>query len=103
MQNNYLIEIAEDDLEIFKTIISTLPYTIYAYGSRVKNRSKKFSDIDLCIIENITDLEMSDIKEIFEESNLAMKVDIKRSSDMSVDFFNIIKNDLVLIRSKDKN
>ena len=93
----------EDDLKIFENILSSLPYIIYAFGSRVKNNSKKFSDIDLCIQEDISDLEMSDIKEIFEDSNLAMKVDIKRFSDMSTDFLSLIKNDLVLISSGKKN
>ncbi len=98
MKNKYPIKMEEEDIEIFKNIISSLPYTIYAYGSRVKNHSKKFSDIDLLIIEDITDVELGDIKEIFDESNLPMKVDIKRRKDMSSDFFSLIKDDLVLIK-----
>ena len=100
MKNNHMIEMDEDDRKIFNDIISKLHYKIYAYGSRVKNHSKKFSDIDLCIMEDISDLEISNIKEIFEESDLTIKVDIKRRSDISPDFFNLIKDDLVLITTR---
>ena len=53
---------------------------IYAYGSRVKNTHKKYSDLDLVIINNSAEkldfLLTADLREEFEESDLPYTVDI---------------------------
>lgn len=86
-----------DDLIIFNKIIQSIPYPIYIYGSRAKGAYTKFSDIDLCIMVNIDDLELFYIKEKFADSDLPMKVDIKRWNDLNADFQSLIKPDLILI------
>ncbi|WP_341748839.1 nucleotidyltransferase domain-containing protein [Candidatus Tisiphia endosymbiont of Sialis lutaria] len=34
------------------------PYIFKAYGSRVKGRHRKFSDLDLCIMEAVSDQQL---------------------------------------------
>lgn len=92
-----MIHIDPDDLTILHNILGQFNYTCYAYGSRVKGTHRKFSDLDLCIREPVSDLEIFYLKEAFEESNLPFKVDIRRWSDMSKDFQTIIQGDLVKI------
>lgn len=82
------------DQWIFEEILNTIPYSICAFGSRVTEKYKKLSDIDLCIMENINDLTLFEIKEKFAESDLPMKVDIKRWNDMNVTFQQLIKKNL---------
>lgn len=92
-----MIQIEKRDLLILKNILNKYPYKFYAYGSRVKGSHKKFSDLDLCITDNISNEILFNIKEAFEESNISIKVDIKRwNIDMDENFRSLIKNDLVL-------
>jgi uncharacterized protein len=39
--------------EILRSILAKYPYKFYAYGSRVKNQAKEYSDLDLCYKEEI--------------------------------------------------
>lgn len=90
-----MIHIDSDDLIILHSILDKYKYTFYAYGSRVKGTHRKFSDLDLCIMEPISDLDMFYLKEAFEESDLPFKIDVRRWNDMSEDFQAIIQDDLV--------
>lgn len=90
-----MLHIDPEDLILLRNILDKFEYTFFAYGSRVKGTQKKFSDLDLCIMEPISDLEMFYIKEAFENSDLPFKVDIKRWDDMSKDFQAIIQRDLI--------
>lgn len=90
-----MIHIDSDDLVILHSILDKYKYTFYAYGSRVKGTHRKFSDLDLCIMEPISDLDMFYLKEAFEESDLPFKIDVRRWNDMSEDFQAIIQDDLV--------
>ncbi len=96
---NTLLALDPADLKIFNDILQTIPYTLYAFGSRTKNTHKKFSDIDLCILEEISDLDLFYLKEKFEESNLPMKVEIARWHDLSSDFQQLIQHDLIRLGS----
>ena len=91
---NSLMGLSESDEILFKEILNTIPYAISAYGSRVKGNYKKLSDIDLCIMEEVDDLTLFHIKEQFSDSDLPMKVDLKRWSDLSADFQSLIQADL---------
>lgn len=90
-----MIHIEPGDLAILQKILSKFNYTFYAYGSRVKGTHRKFSDLDLCIREPISDLDMFYLKEAFTESDLPFKVDVRRWNDMSKDFQAIIQGDLI--------
>ena len=41
--------------KIIENLLEKYPYTFYAFGSRAKKTSKKFSDLDLCYLEKIPD------------------------------------------------
>lgn len=76
-------------------------FVIWAFGSRVTGRAKKFSDLDLVILTN----DLFDIKKLFalkddfSESNLPFKVDIVIWSDLDNDFKEIIKNKYYVMQS----
>jgi uncharacterized protein len=90
---NSFLGLSASDEVLFKKILNTIPYAMSAYGSRVKGNYKKLSDIDLCIMEDVDDLTLFDIKEQFSDSDLPMKVDIKRWSDINSDFQDLIRSD----------
>ena len=93
-----MLHIDPENLAIVLDIPGRFNYTFYAYGSRVKGTQKKFSDLDLCIMESLSDLDLFSLREALENSNLPFKVDIRRFSDMSNDFQKIIQKDLVEIK-----
>lgn len=92
-----MVQIKKQDLLILRSILKKYPYKFYAYGSRVKGKAKKFSDLDLCIMDNINYEVLFEIKEALDESDMSIHIDIKRwNIDMNEDFRSLIKNDLVL-------
>ncbi len=76
-------------------------FVIWAFGSRVTGKAKKFSDLDLVIMTN----DVFDIKKLFalkndfSESNLPFKVDIVIWSDLDKDFKKIIENKYYVLQS----
>lgn len=95
-----MIHLSKEDFILLKSILQKYPYSFYAYGSRVKGTYQKFSDLDLCIMENISNKELWNLKEELEESNLSIKIDLKRwDKDMASDFKSLIKHDLILLQA----
>jgi ribosomal protein S18 acetylase RimI-like enzyme/predicted nucleotidyltransferase len=95
-----MIYISEDDLQIINEILKRYPYSFYAYGSRVKDRGQKFSDLDLCVIDQtMPQSTLSELKEELEESNLSITVDIISWFDIQADFRCLIEKDLTLIQA----
>ncbi|BFD46124.1 MAG: nucleotidyltransferase domain-containing protein [Rickettsia endosymbiont of Sergentomyia squamirostris] len=91
-----MINLEQKDFLLLKSILKKYPYTFQAYGSRVKGGHRKFSDLDLCVMELISDEELLNLQEELEESNLPIKVDVKRwLVDMNEDFRSLIENDLI--------
>ena len=86
--------IEENHFRIIKNILKQYPYTFYAYGSRVKGTSRKFSDLDLCYRENIPVKIIGEIREKLEESNLPYRVDLVSWDDLSSRFKKLIEGDL---------
>lgn len=85
--------------EIVEHIIAKYPYTIAAFGSRVKGVPRQFSDLDLCIMEPVSDVVLGDIKEDFTESNLPFTVDVIAWHNCSDEFKKHIENDLYVLKS----
>ena len=92
-----MLQIESKHREIIHSILSKYPYKFYAYGSRVKNQAKKYSDLDLCFYEKIPWNVLSHIEEDFEESDLPFKVDLVSWEWMNSGFQELIKEDLILI------
>lgn len=79
-------------------------YEVWAFGSRVTGKVKKFSDLDLAIItENPLSLDASaDLRDNFAESDLPWKVDIVDWSTTSEVFRSIIQSQKVVLQSAKK-
>jgi predicted nucleotidyltransferase len=92
-----MLNVSEADLKLIKSILLKYPYQFYAFGSRVKGKEKKYSDLDLCVKDEISDVVLSKINEEFEESSLLYKVDIVSWHRCDANFQKNIEKDFVLI------
>jgi len=79
------------------SIISKYDGTFYAYGSRVKGDYTKASDLDVMVISNDYDNFISKLKEDFDKSHIPYIVNFVNKSNLSDDFYNLIKTDLILL------
>ena len=70
------MQIKNRHLEIIRSILSKYSYKFYAYGSRVKNQAKEYSDLDLCYYEEIPWNVLDHLDEDFEQSDLPFKVEL---------------------------
>jgi predicted nucleotidyltransferase len=117
MSNRNKLFLDDEDWRIFSDILSQYNCTVYAFGSRVKGNHSKFSDIDLCIIGNISlgalrengnislgalrengNISLGELREKFEASDLTIKVDVKNYDEFSSEFANLVKDDFILIK-----
>ena len=95
------IEIDPESLEYIQGVLKQhLPSNcqVFAYGSRVKGTSKKFSDLDL-VFKSATPVSFSLIAKIhtkFEQSNLPFRVSLIDYYKTDPIFIEAIKNDFVL-------
>lgn len=100
------LDIKSEELAIVKTILQQLvpDYTVWAFGSRVKGKAKKYSDLDLAIIseEPLDFLARDRLKEAFSESDLPWRVDLVDWATTSEDFREIIQKVYVVIQEKEK-
>jgi predicted nucleotidyltransferase len=94
-----MIHMEARNWEIVKAILQKYPYTFYAFGSRIKGTQRKFSDLDICFMDNIPGHILSHIREDFEESNLPFTVDIVDWNSCDEKFRAQIKPDLTVIQT----
>ena len=92
-----MLHIEKRHLDIVEQILAKYPYVFYAFGSRVKGNPKKFSDLDICYLEEIPLNILSNIKEDFEESTLPFTVDFLNWNTCDDEFKKSIQNDLLKI------
>lgn len=85
--------------DVVKSILQKYPYAFYAFGSRTKGTQRKFSDLDICFMDDIPGHVCSHIREDFEESNLPFTVDLVDLNRCDEKFLAQIKPDLVLIQT----
>jgi len=74
---------------------------IFVYGSRVKNRHKLASDLDLAILphsHSVSLLELASLNMAFEESDLPIRVDLIDLSQVDKAFLDLIVKEMVEIR-----
>jgi uncharacterized protein len=86
--------------EIIKSILKDYPYTFYAFGSRIKGKNRKFSDLDLCYVEEVPFRDLRKIHERFESSDLPFKVDIVDYKRCNRDFQEILKKEMVPLKDQ---
>jgi predicted nucleotidyltransferase len=65
---------------------------VIAFGSRVKGKAKKFSDLDVCIMaeKQLSHHEIWNLKEAFAESDLPIRVDVVQWATIRPEFREII-------------
>lgn len=72
---------------------------IFVFGSRARGQHHQFSDLDLFYIEApatpVSGLELSNIRELLEESNLPVKVDLVNWCDLAESYKNSADRDKV--------
>ena len=93
-----MLELDKEDYKILKEILKKYPYMFYAYGSRVKGKARKYSDLDIFCKEKMKEEDIYDLKEELEESDMEIKVDVIDPSVCREEFIEIIKKDLVEIK-----
>lgn len=67
------------------------------FGSRIKGSSKQFSDLDVCIKDNLQDYEIQLLREAFENSRLPFKVDLVDYRRVDETFKKIIDDQAISI------
>jgi len=88
------IDVSEKELSIIKYILKDYS-NVYVFGSRIKGTSKKLSDLDICLKDDISDYEYELLKEKFENSDLPFNVDIVEYNKISNSFKKVIDKDCV--------
>jgi predicted nucleotidyltransferase len=89
-------------LKLIQFILEKYPYNFFVFGSRVKNKARRFSDLDVCYKEYIPDNIIIQLEEKFEESDLPFKVDLLDWHHCTKDFQTHIEPDLIPIQLLDK-
>jgi uncharacterized protein len=78
-----------EELEIVKQIFKYHPNTLL-FGSRTDGTNKKFSDLDVCLKDNVDSYEYELLKEKLENTDLPFKVDLIEYSRLADSFKKII-------------
>lgn len=99
--NDSTIDITPSHKKMVESILKKYLHThgfVWVFGSRAKNRAKKFSDLDLAIDmgEPIPKTLLTNILFELEESDLPYKVDVIDWNHISDNFKKHIENDRVL-------
>ena len=93
--------LAPKQLSLLKKIIKQhIPdKTVWAYGSRVTWKADEASDIDLTVFD-CTNVQIDELKETLEESNLLISVDVMNWEEIADNFKTTIKKQYVVLQEK---
>lgn len=102
MNLNSLIDIKPEDLKTVQAIlIEYIPdYEVWAFGSRITGKARKYSDLDLTVItKEPLDIDLyAALKEAFSESDLPFKVDVVDWATANDNFKKIMEEKFVVIQ-----
>lgn len=93
-----MIDLEQKYIDFIKQSVSSClkNYKLYIFGSRVKNKAKQYSDIDIAIDSNeLTGEIKTKLAFIFENSTIPYEVDIVDLNNVSDTFKSLIKQDLI--------
>ena len=77
---------------------------VWAYGSRVSGKARKYSDLDLVAFADTSqDKQITDLKEAFEESNLPFRVELFVWDEIPEHFHNEIQNNHIELTESPKS
>ena len=97
-----VLGVSEDEQNIIFKILEKYvqEYSFYYYGSRVKGNFNKTSDLDILIKgkEEMPLSELVQIKEQMDASRLPYIVNFTDYNGIEEKFYNLIKDDLVLVQ-----
>lgn len=97
-----MIDLTQEQLSIVLEILNKFvpDYEVRVFGSRYKGNAKKYSDLDLVIINNekLKWNVIADIREAFEESELPFRVDIIEWENVSEEFRKVIESGFEVIK-----
>ncbi len=96
------IHLSQEELSIIKVILKNYK-NVYVFGSRVTGKHKKFSDLDICLKDDISDYEYEILKEKFEKSDLLFKVDLVEYSKVKDSFKKVIDKGCVELAKVEVN
>ncbi len=91
-----MIQLEEKHRKIVNEIVKQFPYQFYVFGSRAKGSARQFSDLDVCIKDEINQHDLSKLDMLFNESDLPYKVDIVVYRDCDPAFQKILDKNNVL-------
>lgn len=83
-----MIQINETHFKILKEILSKYNVKFYAYGSRIKNKARQFSDLDICIVGDFYHRDYFSLKDELVDSDISIKIDLQRWKDLNKDLVN---------------
>ncbi len=94
-----MIDLPTDQLEQVRQIVRLhMPeHEVFAFGSRVNGKAKKFSDLDLMLKTgaSVSWKKLAGLRESFEDSDLPITVDLVDWSNCSDEFRRLVAADLV--------
>lgn len=77
--------------------LEALGAKVWCFGSRARGNYQKFSDLDLAIeTQNSVDIELSQIKELLENSNFPFKVDLVLKHQFAQSYLSGFEKDKIL-------
>ena len=96
-----LIDLDRDQLDLLHTILNRhIPdKTVWVYGSRVTWKSEETSDLDLAVF-GCDSMEIHDLKEALDESDLLISVDVMDWESIPDDFKENIRGKYVVLQEK---
>lgn len=95
-----MINIKDPHLNIVKNVLQKYDFSFYVFGSRITDKAKEFSDLDLLYFDEIPDAVLINIINDFEESDLPYEVDLLDYNKFDDDFKKIIGKNYICIQKK---
>ncbi len=93
------VHISDEERKILNSVFKEYQdqFEILVFGSRSRGDHKKYSDLDICLKgkDKINSSVITELKNIFQESNLPYTVDIVDWNNISKEFQVNIKDDLM--------
>ena len=100
---NSTVLLLPDELQLVRAILRThVPHReVRVFGSRVRGKPKRMSDLDLCIMgdERMSHKVISELQTAFSESALPMKVDLVEWAVLQDGFRKIVEPTSTVIQS----
>lgn len=102
MEEQPRIDLSQQDWELVKRILNQLlpGLEVWAFGSRINGKAKRYSDLDLAVISQqpLPLATMAALREAFDESDLPMKVDVVDWATTREPFRKIISDNKVVVQ-----